>query len=156
VLQGIDFSSALKLGKYVDWVSKYSILRAKDVTTKDWLIRMPSDRITNEITYNFSGGKTFTKTYVSFELQNVFTQTRVPDEKNGKQDYKDAPDGYTLLNADFSTVVTLMKLPVTLSLSGRNLLNTSYREYLNSMRYFTDEQGRNIGIRLKIPLEHLY
>jgi iron complex outermembrane receptor protein len=156
VLQGIDFSSAIKLGKNIEWVNKYSILRAKDKTKNDWLILMPSDRIFNEITYNFNTGKKFTKSYVSLELQNVFTQTRVPDEKNGKQDYKDAPEGYALLNADFSTTIEINKLPFTFSLSGRNLLNTSYREYLNSMRYFTDEQGRNIGIRMKIPIEHLY
>jgi iron complex outermembrane receptor protein len=35
----------------------------------------------------------------------------------------------------------------------RNLFNTRYRDYLNSMRYFTDEMGRNISFRLKISIE---
>jgi iron complex outermembrane receptor protein len=34
----------------------------------------------------------------------------------------------------------------------RNLLNTVYRDYLNSMRYFSDEMGRNISLRFKIQL----
>jgi iron complex outermembrane receptor protein len=116
---------------------------------------MPADRFSNEMTYNFKGGSIFTNSYLSVELQNVFRQTRVPDEKNGKQDYKAAPDGYALFNAHISTSFKLMKLPVTISASGRNLLNTTYRDYLNSMRYFTDEIGRNISIRLKIALEHI-
>jgi iron complex outermembrane receptor protein len=117
---------------------------------------MPADRISNRLTYNFNNSKSLTNTYFSIELQNVFEQTRVPNEKNGKQDYKEAPEGYALFNADFSTSFKVSNLPVTLAVTGRNLLNTSYREYLNSMRYFTDELGRNISIRLKIALEHIY
>ena len=156
VLQGFDFSSTIQLHKRVQWINKYSLLRAKNVSANDWLIRMPSDRFSNELTYSLPDIKSFTNTYFSLELQNVLTQKRVPDDRNGKQDYKDAPEGYALLNADISTSFQLRNLPVTLGLTGRNLLNKSYREYLNSMRYFTDEVGRNISIRLKIAIEHLY
>jgi iron complex outermembrane receptor protein len=41
---------------------------------------------------------------------------------------------------------------LAVSVGVRNLLNTVYRDYLNGMRYFTDEMGRNISIRLKIQL----
>jgi iron complex outermembrane receptor protein len=156
VLQGLDFSSIIKLSKNVEWVNKYSALRARDVAKNDWLILMPADRISNELTYYLKNNEALTSTYVSVELQNVFTQTRVPDDKNGKQDYKTPPKGYALVNANLSTTFQLNELPVTVSLSGRNLLNTGYRDYLNSLRYFTDEIGRNISIRLKIALEHIY
>ena len=33
-----------------------------------------------------------------------------------------------------------------------NLLNTSYRNYMNRFRYYADEMGRNISIRLKMPI----
>jgi iron complex outermembrane receptor protein len=46
----------------------------------------------------------------------------------------------------------MFKKPVTIGIGIRNLLNTVYRDYLNSMRYFTDEQGINASIRLKIEL----
>ncbi|MFT6036953.1 MAG: iron complex outermembrane receptor protein, partial [Marivirga sp.] len=32
---------------------------------------------------------------------------------------------------------------VTASFAVRNVFNTSYRNYLNQMRYFADELGRN-------------
>jgi len=63
---------------------------------------------------------------------------------------------YTLFNADVSTSFKLNALPIVVSLAARNILNTSYRQYLNSFRYFTDEMGRNISLRLKINLEHFY
>jgi iron complex outermembrane receptor protein len=80
----------------------------------------------------------------------------VPGEKNGKQDYKAPPPGYTLVNLNASTTILISKLPVTIGIGIRNMLNTKYRDYLNSMRYFTDEMGRNISFRLKIPIEHEY
>jgi iron complex outermembrane recepter protein len=44
------------------------------------------------------------------------------------------------------------KQAVEISLSGNNLLNVSYRDYLNRFRYFGDEMGRNIVLRLRLPL----
>jgi iron complex outermembrane recepter protein len=42
--------------------------------------------------------------------------------------------------------------PVEISLSGHNLLNTAYRDYLNRFRYFADEMGRNIVLRVRLPI----
>lgn len=55
-------------------------------------------------------------------------------------DFIDAPDGYFLL--DISWNFKWKKLNG--SITGQNLLNTSYRNYLNELRYFADESGRNI------------
>ncbi len=156
LLQGVDFTSTFRPVASLSHTFRYSLLRAKNLRTNDWLIWMPSDRVGNELTYSFKNGKKFSDTYFSLELQNTMRQSRVPDEKNGKQDYKEPPPGYTLLNADFSTSFKLRGLRLTVGISGRNLFNTVYREYLNTFRYYTDERGRNIGLRLKINLQHFY
>jgi iron complex outermembrane receptor protein len=57
-----------------------------------------------------------------------------------------------LLHFNAGTTIQMFKKPVTIGIGIRNLLNTVYRDYLNSMRYFTDEQGINASIRLKIEL----
>ena len=57
-------------------------------------------------------------------------------------DFKDAPDGYFLL--DFSWRLKLNDFSASINVN--NVLNTSYRNYLNSMRYFADEIGRNFII----------
>jgi iron complex outermembrane receptor protein len=59
------------------------------------------------------------------------------------------------VNASFGTTVAMFKLPVTIIITARNMFNIVYRDYLNSMRYFTDEMGRNIQFRLKVPLKNL-
>lgn len=155
LLQGMDLSSALHLGP-VTHNFRLALLRAKNLRTDDWLIWMPSDRISNELTYAFKDGKRLSDTYFSLEMQNVLRQDRVPDEKNGRQDYKAPPAAYTLLNADFSTSFRMGRLPLTIGAGARNLLNKAYREYLNTQRYYADERGRNIIVRLKINLQHFY
>ncbi len=156
LLQGMDITSTLRLSPSLSHTIRYALLRARNLIENDWLIWMPSDRIANEITYSLKDGKRFSETYFSVELQNVMRQKRVPDEKNGSRDYKEAPPAYSLLNADVSTSFKIGRLPLTLGVGGRNLLNKAYREYLNTFRYYTDERGRNITLRLKLGLQHFY
>ncbi len=55
-------------------------------------------------------------------------------------DFMDAPEGYFLL--DLSWSVSFKKLSA--SVTVQNVFDTSYRDYLNEMRYFADNPGRNI------------
>ena len=59
-------------------------------------------------------------------------------------DFKEAPDGYFLL--DFSWKLQVSDFEVSLIVN--NILNKEYRNYLNSMRYFADDIGRNFIINL--------
>jgi iron complex outermembrane receptor protein len=156
VLGGADLSILLKPVTRLEWIAKASVLYASNKKADDWLILMPANRFSNELTWRFKDGKRFSNSYISGEVMNVLQQTRVPDDKNAKPDYKEAPSGYTLINGNMSTTISIHNIPVTIGIGVRNLLNTKYRDYLNSMRYFTDEMGRNISFRLKIPSEHIY
>lgn len=155
LLTGIDASVTIKPVHSLEWISKASILRARNKNIRDWLILMPADRIGTELVYHFNDGTRIQKPYVSAEVQHVFRQTRTPDERNGRQDYKAAPDAYTLVNLNASATIVFNRQPVALSVGVRNLLNTAYRDYLNSMRYFTDETGRNINFRITVPFAKL-
>ena len=54
-------------------------------------------------------------------------------------DFKDAPEGYFLGHARWEWERGRLGGQVEV----RNILNTRYRDYLNQMRYFADELGRN-------------
>ncbi len=152
VLSGIDLSGMVKITNAFELNSKFSFLHARNKTINDWLILMPANRFNNELLYNFKDGKKITKSYVSVEMVNVLEQTNVPSNKNSRQDYKAPPAAYNLINMNASTTCTIHKKPVTIGIAVRNLFNSTYRDYLNGMRYFTDEMGRNISMRLKIIL----
>ena len=44
------------------------------------------------------------------------------------------------------------KTSLNIGLGVNNVFDTSYRNYLNSLRYFADEIGRNFSIQLIIPI----
>lgn len=155
LLQGVDFSSKIIFLEALSWELKYALLRAKNKDKDDWLIRMPADRLQNELSWSFPDSRKLSGTYISLENIYVQKQTRVPGEKDGKQDYKAAPGAYTLFNADFGTTIMVQKIPLTFSIGVRNMFNRSYRDYLNTLRYFIDETGRNIQLRLKIPFKNI-
>ncbi|MEO1010152.1 MAG: TonB-dependent receptor [Bacteroidota bacterium] len=55
-------------------------------------------------------------------------------------DYIDAPNGYFLLDLSWNFSWKNLNGSIT----AQNVLNTRYRDYLNEMRYFADEPGRNL------------
>lgn len=155
-LSGFDLTTVFSPDRRFDWQAKFSVLQARNTTLDDWLILMPANRMSHELTYNFKETKRYRDTYLSVEWMAVERQKRTPDDANGKQDYKEPPAGYQLLHLQAATTIRVGKAPVTVGLGVRNLLNTAYRDYLNAMRYFTDEMGRNISVRIKVPISSNY
>lgn len=151
-LRGFDASAWIKPVKNIEWITRYSFLAASNRTANDWLIWMPANRLSNEWTWQIPGKGSLTNKYVSLEWLHVMQQNRVPDNAVTKQDYKEPPPAYHLLHFNAGTTIQVFRKLVTIGIGIRNLLNTIYRDYLNSMRYFTDEQGINASIRLKIEL----
>ncbi len=152
LLSGFDFTAKCSLSKNVDLNTKLSYLDARNTKTNDWLVLMPANRISNEFVYLLKKNKKIQDGYLSLECMNVMQQKNIPGSMNGKQDYKVPPPAYFLLNVNSSVAFLVHKNRVTIGFSVRNLLNRSYRDYMNTMRYFTDEMGRNVCIRLKCQL----
>jgi len=75
-------------------------------------------------------------------------QWRVPDST----DFAPPPKAYGLLQAEIGINMSFGKQQVNLSISGTNLLNNAYRDYLDRFRYFANSQGRNFILRIKVPL----
>ncbi len=153
VLNGFDVSANIAAIENINLISKFSFLHARNKKLNDWLILMPANRFTNELVINLKDGKKLSSNYISIEMMHVLQQKNVPSDVNGKQDYKEPPPAYTLLSLQTSTTFHLYKMPLTLSAGVRNVLNTVYRDYLNSMRYFSDEMGRNISFRIKFQIK---
>jgi len=64
------------------------------------------------------------------------------------------PKGYELLSLQVGLEIPLYKtkkqtVPLIIGMQINNLLNTTYRDYLNKFRYYSDEMGRNFILQLK-------
>ena len=65
-------------------------------------------------------------------------------------DVSTAPKAYNLTHFEAQFEPKIIKnIKTTINLSVSNVLNTSYRDYLNRQRFFADEMGRNFRIQFK-------
>ena len=61
------------------------------------------------------------------------------------------PNGYHLLGMEFHWgAYPFLSDKISISLIFDNLLDTSYRNYLNRLRFYADEMGRNVMLQIKI------
>jgi iron complex outermembrane receptor protein len=163
-LSGIDLQLSWLLNHHIRLSGKGSMLRAWDRKAEDWLIQMPADRGEFFAEYLFGDGRTMKNSWLKAGVQYVSRQSRVPDSGNIEitkpdgsiemaSDYAPPPPAYTLFSLEGGTDLKLAGHPLTLSLTMTNLFNTKYRDYMNAFRYYADDMGRNIVLRVKWPFD---
>ena len=151
----VGFDGTINYSFFDRWLYKgqASFLRARDVSNDDVLINIPANNFRNSLTYTIdnSGGKC--QLYFSLEAYTVLNQSNAPvafldfdttDPPTTIYDFKEAPHGYTLINFHSGLELDRFKL----GLSVENIMNTSYRDYMNRFRYFADDIGINYSLRL--------
>ena len=135
-LTGLDVFADWNFYKHFNLETKASLLHATNLSRKEALILMPANRVSFNLKY---------KKLISFGVSHVFEQKRVPLN----QDYVAPPKAYTLFNAAFSKTVIIKKQTFDVHLQINNLTNVAYRDYLNRFRYFADEVGRDVQVKVQ-------
>lgn len=148
ILQGFDASVAHDLFSWLSLGGQVAVVRGDNLDTDEPLINMPSDRASAEVNFNLPSRDRLQDPRLNFEGVFVRKQTRVPSNA----DYAPAPDGYTLFNAGFSTTFAVPRMPVTFNMELHNVFNVAYRDYLSRFRYFIDDPGRSLILRIQVPL----
>jgi iron complex outermembrane receptor protein len=146
---GFDIAFNDSLTKYLIYSTRLSLVSAYDRSQDDWLIYIPPTKWQNGVKYIFSSKGKIIKPFVSVDGVWVAHKSNTP----ASGDYMAAPAAYFLLQAEAGTYVKIAKQDVLITLTGQNLLNTRYRDYLDRFRYYADAAGRNIILRLQIPLD---
>lgn len=154
-LIGIDFAL------YKIWTSKFrsnhkfSWVRGTDIENDIPLINIPAANMTNSFTYTNTDWNNLD---VSLESYYVFEQQLVPpnisvfspeQQQEVILDINTAPPAYHLISLDITTQFSIRNSDdLSLGLTITNLMNTNFRDYLNRQRYFVDDLGRNISLRI--------
>ena len=158
--RGVDASLTYKLTDQLTLTTKNSLLFAYNQTEHDYLVFIPANRSDNNIRYDWAKWGKLANVYVSVSGLYVSRQNRAPAvtsrQENGvvifTGDFAAPPPAYFLLGAEVGFQTQVGKQPISVILSGSNLANAAYRDYLNRFRYFADEPGRNLMLKLKLPL----
>ena len=157
-LYGIDLDLSYFFANNYQFKSQLSIVKGYDKIQDEPLIDIPPVNTINQLIYN---KPSFNNLMLSIQSEYVFRQNEYPDnnfevwipitETYQEVDISTPPDAYHLLHFNSSIDFTVSKKStITVGFRINNLLNTSYRNYLNSMRYFADELGRNFLLNLNI------
>ena len=147
---GIDAQFNYRIIPSLLLTTKTSILRAFDQINNNWLIQMPADKVSEAATYNMKSYGKLTNNYITVSAEYTNKQWRVP----ANSDYLAPPPAYTLANLEMGTTLKWDKQQITIGIGCSNLFNIVYRNYMNRFRYYADELGRTLILRLKIPFNY--
>ncbi|MCC9135838.1 TonB-dependent receptor [Pontibacter silvestris] len=148
---GADLSLQYNITDMLSLDTKASIVYAINTETDSYLPFISPARIDNTLRYSLGnlGSEKLSETYIAAGGLLVDKQHRYDEQSDP---LLSPPDGYFLLHAAVGTNIQVGNTTLDVSITGNNLLNTSYRDYQNRLRYFTDEIGRTIMFRVGVPL----
>ncbi|WOC52749.1 iron complex outermembrane recepter protein [Bergeyella porcorum] len=147
---GLDADVELKIHQNMKWNSRFSTLRGDDVKHHETMILMMPAQFKNAIEWTVIPKS---KLYIRLENETVLKQNRYPIRnigltmiENGSVvtktlDVSTPPAGYSVFHAG-AGVDLLQNLSVNFKIN--NIFNTEYRDYLNRLRFFAPELGRNL------------
>lgn len=157
-LLGVDLDASYSFVRNFRFEHQFSLVKGYDRSRDEPLINMPPVNTRNALVYQNPEMKN-----LRLQLQStyVFRQNEYPDTNFGvfipatqsteTVDVSTPPDAYHLLNFDSGVDVDIhRKSTLTIGLGVINLLNINYRNYLNRLRYYADDLGRNFTLSLKL------
>jgi iron complex outermembrane receptor protein len=157
---GTDFTWKKEWSREFSAVLGFSYLWSKNIEKNEPLIFQPPATTNFELSWKKDHLWKFDTSRISIRPSYTFQQYQAPRaippenlidgsvEINPNSeifDFKEAPEGYFLLDLEWGVEIKNLHAGVTV----KNIFNTSYRDYLNEMRYFSDETGTNMLLTLR-------
>lgn len=132
--------AALELG------AQASLVRAKNADDGSYLVFVPADHYRGSATAHLPDLGDFTGSFATVSGTYVARQHRY----DPVADFIRPPPGYFLLGAELGTETHLVDHRVRVALQGSNLTNARFRDYTSLMRYFADEPGWQVLLRISM------
>lgn len=156
---GIDFQTHWNITNQWQHLFALAYVHGEDLENDEPLIDMPPLNLSNKVVFS---KKEWHHLFMELKSELVFEQNRYPDNNFYTNiivdntltpvlvDISTPPPAYHLLHF-YSEMqfTTFKKMTTTVAFSVQNILNESYRDYLNKQRFFADEVGRSFQFQLK-------
>ncbi|MFQ3598244.1 MAG: TonB-dependent receptor [Chloroherpetonaceae bacterium] len=179
-LTGIDATARYALFDFLRLDATLSIVRGQNLDRNEPTINMPQDRLRLLAHIHLFETQSIKDAYVEFGATAARQQTRVPfitrdtlqqpnsliaglfpelSEQDAIRRYDQvlrlltlAPPGYVIWELNAGATVQLGSMPLKIVVSAQNLFNARYRDYLSRFRLYADDVGRNVIVRLQLPI----
>ncbi|WP_299335193.1 TonB-dependent receptor [uncultured Psychroserpens sp.] len=157
-LYGVDLSLDYRLSDAFKVANTSAFIKGNDLTNNTALIDIPSFTTINQVKYVNPKWNDFS---ASLKSEWVFEQNNFPDynfetfiasaNETVLVDISTPPPAYHLLHFYSDVNVPISEhTNLNIALSVNNIFNTNYRAYLNRLRYFADDLGRNVMLQLQL------
>ena len=155
---GIDFTGSYSISENFEISNRSSFVKGRDTSNDIDIIDMPPFESETTLTFNKPEWKNLSLNLISHTVarQNNFPdfnfETYIPTtDEFVLVDISTPPAGYHLLHFRSSFDLNINdELNMSVGLQVNNIFDTSYRNYLNQLRYFADDLGRNLLLQLKL------
>ena len=158
ILWGTDLSVDYNFLDKFTYSGRASFINAREFNHDGRLPLIPPAQVTNSITYSIPVAGKWKQLSITGRLNSVFRQSRAPktvyprDVINTTQgeifEFMPAPDAYSLLGFVISSSLPMGNKDLTISVTADNVLNATYRNYMNRLRYYADDTGANFTLRI--------
>ncbi|MBI1305946.1 MAG: TonB-dependent receptor [Bacteroidetes bacterium] len=164
LFMGVDFTWRRELSDKLSGTYGISYLWSHDIEKNEALINQPPIRTHLKLAREVHGLGIFKSSKFTISPSYTFKQFQAPRTIRPEQlidgsvqitteseifDFKNAPNGYFLLDVSWSFKWKGIRCGVSI----QNSLNTRYRDYLNEMRYFSNEVGRNFQFTINYTIK---
>ena len=148
-LAGFDGALSVEATRWLRAGGTFSVVRGQNLDAGAPLFGMPADRAQLSARLHRERLMGLGEPFAEITTTLVRRQHRVaPDAA----EFAPPPPGYALVGLDAGGTLPVFGPEARLTLSVRNLLDVRYRDYLSRFRYFADEPGRSVVLRLSVPL----
>lgn len=144
VMHGVDGSAEWHVSRQWRLGVTLSVVRGSLGSTQEPMLFLPGDRGRFLVHAELPDRWGLTGSYLEATVTAVRRQDRFP----ANVDYADPPPGYALLDLESGTHLHWGERTIDVTLTLRNVLDASYRDYLSRYRYFADDPGRSLVIRI--------
>jgi iron complex outermembrane receptor protein len=152
MISGVDGVVVLAPGQLVSASAQVAVVQGLNLSQGSFLPFMPPPQARFEVRSHLpdAPGLGMSAATVASSVVVVARQ----DRSDARSDFVPPADGYALWNANANVTVDAFGSPVDLGLEVRNILNRAYRDQLSLMRFFADQPGREVWLRINVHFGH--
>jgi len=141
---GADLSAKYTLTNALAYTLDVSLVRARNLTLKEYLPYIPSDQLRQSLQWTINGPKSSVN-YLKLAHRFVAKQTRY----DVGSDYTAPPAAYHLIDLLASSTFPVQhQKNMNILIGVDNLFNTAYKDYMDRFRYFAHQMGRNVTLKI--------
>ena len=145
LLYGVDAALLLRLAQRWSLRSRTSLVRGRDQAQGGWLFQMPSDRTETALIFALPAKEKWSGVELNATCTMVFEQRRIPEGL----DFTDPPSTYHLIGFSASATRALGNDELRFGVQANNVLNASYRDYMDRFRYYADARGADLALWIR-------